>query len=135
MTRGTHFTTRWAALQAMAPYSRFEGPNEVMRRCLDCLRTDDEPLVRAEAEYKYRELALTAVSPGLSKAEHKRRRRELDRSRPEVCFENIELWFVHFLIAHHMVSYSLGDLEQFIATDVERCVQDRRDYQRGGKKS
>ena len=135
MTGGTHYTTRWASLQAIAPYSRFEGLQEVMLRCIECLRADDEPLVRAEAEYRYREIALAGVSPELSKAEYKRRRRELDRSRPEVCFQDIELWFVHFLIAHHMVSYSLGDLEQFMATELSICVQNRRNYQSTAKKS
>jgi hypothetical protein len=128
MANGAHYTTRWAVFQTVAPYRGWEDLQPVKVRCFERLRTDDDALVRAEAEYRYQELEFERRLPQLSGPERKLQRKEINRSRPEVIFEDIAIWFVNFLSANHMVTYSVSDLERSIATDMEQCIRDRQDY-------
>jgi len=117
-----HFLTRWAALgQDSWIYVGNSKELRVVRsRCLRALRHDENPLVRAEAEYHARRCKFERRDARLSGDEKQQRSRALEAIRPRLGFYDLEMGFANWMHAQNKGDYSISELEGFIACEAER---------------
>jgi hypothetical protein len=119
MTESSFFVTRWAVVEVLPTFIEdSDSKNELLLgkfRCLEKLRQDSNTLVKAEAEHQYELLKFRSEMHKLSKSDHKKMRKDLDRKfTPVLSFSYISNQFEFYLKKKGLTQYSVDDLEKFI---------------------
>ncbi len=106
------FATRWATLG----FIPFEESDRTSRETQDnwfaALRSDNHPLVKEEAEYKYQMYNLQRSH--LTGPERRKQTRTLREQEPAITFAVLSRSFLNQMSKKQVYSYSLPDLEQYI---------------------
>lgn len=116
------YITRWAVIAVLR---EFNGDDELLqrkRRYVDRLRQDINIHVRLEAEYEYQLLQLRIEGHELSRAERKKKRKDLERQyKPALRFAYILSAFTNYLSTQGSMQYSVDELETFVTGMARSC--------------
>lgn len=115
------YLTRWAGLNRLMQYGRFQDEGPEADRYLAGLRQDEHAQVRAEAEYEYQALQLRKRIRELTKPEQKEQRRQLRAQEPAVRFLDLQCRFGHYARERQLTMTSRAVLEQFVEEEIARA--------------
>lgn len=113
------YITRWATLETLSQFGDdAQAQDEIFQiKCkfFEQLRQDSNILVRLEAEYKYQILEFRRDANALpTKSQRQKKRKELERYKPDLCFDTIKSTFENYLSINDLYQYSINELEAFI---------------------
>jgi hypothetical protein len=113
------YMTRWAVIPMLPGFFGDDLQDELFQgrlKCLEQLRRDSNPLIRAEAEYEYQLFKFHSNMHNLSKTDRKKQRKALEKQyKPSCCFDCMSMRFGNYLHTQGMTEYSIDDLEIFIS--------------------
>ncbi|MBE9182763.1 HEAT repeat domain-containing protein [Oculatella sp. LEGE 06141] len=109
------YVTRWAVIAVLHEFNSDDELLERKRRYVAQLRQDINIHVRLEAEYEYQLLRFRSEGHELSRAERKKKRKDLERQyKPALCFACVVSAFTNYLYTQGLMQYSVDELETFI---------------------
>ncbi|MBW4622835.1 MAG: hypothetical protein KME17_26185 [Cyanosarcina radialis HA8281-LM2] len=127
MINSNFYMTRWAVIDALSEFigDDARAQDELFQdkfRCIDRLRRDSNMLVQIEAEYEYQLLKFRREADNLTKAERRKKRKEIERKyKPALCFSQVSIAFRNHLYNNGLKQYSVDELEAFAAKMAQLC--------------
>jgi len=118
MVANSHFLVRWSALDVIDRHGCHSDQTRTKLNYLERLRHDENPWLRAEAEYNYQDCLYQERTHNLPKlerrAQHKLHKVEMAPLKPKIDFFGIKIGFLNYLSQNgSQRSFQLVDLEQF----------------------
>ncbi len=123
MLASQEYTTRWAAISTMTRWGHGDAtPDDTVYRAklrrYAQLQHDPNPLIREEADYHHRLLAAEPVGRTSPKPARRRQRDLIERYRPSLTFDDVEIRFTNHFHRSDLITYTVADLERFLEATV-----------------
>jgi hypothetical protein len=118
LMRSQSYLSRWSVLEILDQASYKDPKNKKgfkrIKAYVERLWRDQNPLIRAEADYTYRELMFLESMELLTKANKRKGRHALNKIKPKITFSSVRFDFESYLYENHQYDYHVEEFEWFI---------------------
>jgi hypothetical protein len=115
MANSSRYLTRWAAVKYIYSYTiEYQTPPD----WVEMLRRDKYKTIFKEAEYEYQRALKSLQRTTLSKAEQRKRAKEIKKIEPILSFDTASSKFRNFLSQNGLSKYEVTDIEAYIDREI-----------------